>query len=46
MLSVQNQLEQTRNVLAEQEDKEHELQKMITVQRQAFKEKLESQVTS
>ena len=44
--SVQNQLEQTRNMLIEQEEKEQELQKTIAAQRQAFKEKLESQVSA
>ena len=44
--SVQNQLEQTRNVLSEQEEKEQELQKTIAAQRQTFKEKLESQVSA
>ena len=44
--SVQNQLEQTRNVLSEQEEKEQELQKTIAAQRQTFKDKLESQVSA
>ncbi len=42
--SLQNQLEQTRNLLLEQESKEKALHENLASQRQAFKEKLDSQV--
>jgi chromosome segregation ATPase len=44
--AVQNQLDQNRIVLEEYEAKEKELHDSMTAQKVAFKEKLESQVTS